>query len=493
MRRACAGRGGGSVLRSDRRRAEGVAVGKAAAGDADATRGRVGTAVIPALVGRSQRDRPRGDGEVLSDEADGVVAVGQGALADGVAAADVLAGGATQGTAEGIAANQPPVRAVGFHRVGQGRVGVAVDLALAAAGREGDRPLGDGQCAVGRSEVIVGRSQPRRAGKDRFGADAGGVASGAATAGGATYPRRGEALTIDEPRNGLREDGVVLTVQPGLVVRNDRQVGLVDGEAAGAVGGGEVVVGGRQGAGAAGDVVAAHDRGRRGSAAAAGAAGDAGAGGVFVVGEAGEGLREGGVGLAVEPALGVRGDGQVGLVDGEATGAVGGGEVVVGRGQGTGASGDGIDPYPGIHRRCATAGGTTGDIGTGGVLTIDEAGDRLREGWVGLAVESGLDVGCYRQVGLRNRRGQACRIGQAVVARQSAIGAVGQGIDRRCRARTSVGAVEGARSGGGHRFGADKTTQAADSDGRRRSSVVSLPGGGGPGDGQRFPGDRVAE
>ena len=83
-------------------------------------------------------------------------------MADGVGGAYVFTSGAGGGSGEGVAAHQASSAAVGLHGVGQRRIGVAVNLALAGGGRDGDRPRGDGDRCIGGIEcwqcVIAGQS-----------------------------------------------------------------------------------------------------------------------------------------------------------------------------------------------------------------------------------------------------------------------------------------------------------------------------------------------
>ena len=95
-------------------------------------RGRVGRAVDLGLVGGVDRQLGRRDLERLAGgEADRVVeARRERALVDGVRP-DVLTGGAREGAGEDAVGVAVEERAVG---VGQGRIGIAVDLVLAVVG-----------------------------------------------------------------------------------------------------------------------------------------------------------------------------------------------------------------------------------------------------------------------------------------------------------------------------------------------------------------------
>ena len=123
-------------------------------------------------------------------------------------------------------------------------------------------------------------------------------------------------------------------------------------------------------------------------------------------------MGEGRIGLAVEAGLVVSSDRQMGGVDGQS--AVRGGEVIVGGGQTGSAGGNGIATNPARRRRRAAPRGAAGQAGTGGVLTIDVAGDGFSERWIGLAVKAGLVASGNGQMRRINGQG-AVRGGEVIV------------------------------------------------------------------------------
>src|SRR5205807_2680050 len=132
-------------------------------------------------------------------------------------------------------------------------------------------------------------------------------------AGVARDTRGAQRLAVDEAAVAGGEGGVGVAIGVGLVVGGDGQGGRADVQVAGYEGG--AVVGGSQRPLRRHDGVVGHRAGRRGRCGEAGAAAEYGR--RVTVDEAAVAGREGRVGVAVDLALVVGGDGQGSLAHGE--------------------------------------------------------------------------------------------------------------------------------------------------------------------------------
>src|SRR5262249_44309713 len=131
----------------------------------------------------------------------------------------------------------------------------------------------------------------------------------------------------------------------------------------------------------------------RGSSAQAGSAADHA--GIIAVDEAADRIREGRVGLTIDLGCVVGGDREGGGGDGQAP--VGKGEAIVGGAERALGPGDCVTADAAGGRGRGAQAGSAADYA--GVVAVDKAGDRVREGRVSLTIDLGRVAGGYRQDG----------------------------------------------------------------------------------------------
>src|ERR1051326_4868381 len=179
------------------RAAEVVGADERAAGEL-VSEGRVGIAIDLALGVGGDDQRALRDGQVGAD------------IGDGVVAADVFGRDAGERAAVVVGADE---RAAG-ELVSEGRVGIAIDLALGVGGDD-QRALRDGQVGADIEDGVVGAGGQGVL-LDRVGAHVftGHTAQGAA-----------EAVATDERATGklIGQGGVAIAIHLGLCVGSDRQ------------------------------------------------------------------------------------------------------------------------------------------------------------------------------------------------------------------------------------------------------------------------------
>ena len=437
--------------------------------------GRVGVAIGLALVVRGDGEGGLVHGQHAVDQAHVVVGGGAGRAADGVGAGGGAgAGGGTQVDATDDRRGVGVFQLCGIDGVGEGRVGIAVGLALRVSG-EGERRLVHGERAGDEAEVVVGGGAA--GGTDRVCARRGRAAGGRAqhdAADDAVAVRVFQLRGVD----GVRQGRLDIAVGLALCVSGDGERGLVDGERV--VGEGEVVVGrgatgGRDGVGAG-----------RGAGAGGGgqdhAAHHTGRVRVLQLGRV-DAVGQGRIRIAVGLACGVGGDGERSLVDGERV--VGEGQRVVG-GRAA-AGGDGV----GASRGTGAGGGGQGDAADDAVAVrvFQLRGvDGVRQGRLDIAVGLALCVSGDGERGLVD--------GERVVGEGEVV--VGRGATG---GRDGVGAGRGAGAGGGgqdhaaHHTGRVRVLQLGRVDavgqGRIRIAVGLACGVGGDGERSLVDGERV--